>query len=34
MSKYTSKKTGMIAALLALGYLPFYIIFALTKKYR
>lgn len=34
MSKYVSKKTGVLAALFALIYLPFYVIFALTKHYR
>lgn len=34
MSKYISKKAGVLAVLFALIYLPFYIIFALTKRYR
>lgn len=34
MSKYISKKAGVLAVLLALIYLPFYVIFALTKHYR
>ena len=34
MSKYISKKTGILATLFALIYLPFYIILALTKRYR
>ena len=34
MARYTGRKMGLLAALFALIYLPFYIIFALTKCYR
>lgn len=34
MLKYLSRKTGVLAVLFALIYLPFYVVFALTKAYR
>ena len=34
MSKYTTSKIGVLAVLFGLIYLPFYIIFALTKGYK
>lgn len=34
MSKNITSKIGVLAVLFALIYLPFYIIFALTKTYR
>lgn len=32
MSKYISKKTGILAMLFALIYLPFYVVYLLTKQ--
>lgn len=34
MSKYISKKSAVLGTLFALIYLPFYVIFALTKRYK
>jgi len=34
MSKYISRKSVVLGTLFALIYLPFYVIFALTKRYK
>ena len=34
MSKYIEPKTGLLAALFAILYLPFAVIFDLTKSYK
>ena len=34
MLKHISKKSVVLGALFALIYLPFYVVFALTKGYR
>ena len=34
MSKYIRRRSAVLAALFGVIYLPFYVIFALTKRYH